>query len=217
MGISAIVTAVVGAIATAVSTTMGVVSSNQQAKAAKAQSEYQAKVAKRNAEVAQANADMKRQEGIEEARQTRMKNLQRIGAQQTAMAANGIDVSSGTALDVVADTAAQGELDALTNRYNAETQALAYERQANNFTNQSNLDLFAGQNAYKSGMANAVGTGLKGLAATTSVAADWYSPNSIGNSNGMHTEYTGRRKADSTQMKQAGYVGTLPDLTNFSY
>lgn len=176
-----ITAAVIGIVGTIASTTMGVVSSVQSANAQKAQYNYQAQVAKKNAEIAQNNADQKRQEGIEEARQQRIKTLQAVGSQQAAMAANGIDVSSGTALDVIEDTAASGELDALTTRYNYETQALAYEQQANNFNNQASLDTFAGQNAYKSGMINAVGTGFKGLGDTASVASKWYSNNSSTN------------------------------------
>lgn len=171
---------VVSLVSAAASTAMGVVSGVQQANAAKAQMNYQADVNKRNAKIAQANADMKRQEGIEESRLQKIRNLQKVGAQQAAMAANGIDVSSGTALDVVEDTAAMGELDTLTTRYNAETQAQAYERQANNLTNQANMDIISGQNAYKSGITGAIGSGFKGLGDTASVASRWYSPNSIG-------------------------------------
>lgn len=178
LGITAIVTSVV---ATALSTTMGVISSVQQGKSAEAQYNYQAEINRRNAEKAQANADMKRQEGIEEARTQRIKTLQAIGSQQTAMAANGFDVSSGTNLDIIEDSAATGELDALTKQYNKETEAVAYENQADNFNNQANLDTFAGKNAYKAGITNAIGTGLNGLGTVANVAGKWYSGNSIGN------------------------------------
>lgn len=166
-------------VGTAVSTTMGITSSVQQGNAAKAQYAYQAEIDRKNARIAQANADQERQEGIEEARLQRIKTAQMIGSQQAAMAANGIDASSGTALDIIDDTAAMGELDALTTRYNSETKAIAYENQANNFNNQANLNLISGQNAYKSGMLNAVGSGVKGLGDTASVASKWYSSNSI--------------------------------------
>nr|DAO02397.1 MAG TPA: hypothetical protein [Caudoviricetes sp.] len=199
LGISAIVASVV---ATAMSTTMGVVSSVQSGKAQKAQYEYQAAVDRKNAQIAQSNADMKRQEGIEEARTQRIKTLQAVGSQQAAMAANGFDATSGTNLDIIEDTSAQGELDALTKQYNKETEALSYETSANNYSNQANLDSMAGQNAYKTGMLNAVGTGFKGLGqVATSVSDKWYSPNSLGTS----TEYTTK-----TRNFGKGYVGTLP-------
>lgn len=170
-------TALVG---TAASTAMGVTSSIQQGKAAEAQANYQAQVDRRNARIAQQNAEDKRQEGIEEARMRRLKTAQRVGLQQASLAANGVDVSEGTALDMIEDTSAMGELDALTTRYNYEKQALAYEQQANNFNNQANLDVFAGQNAYRSGMMNAIGTGFGGLGDMASVASKWYGGNSLG-------------------------------------
>lgn len=97
------------------------------------------------------------------------------------MAANGFDASVGTNVDIVGDTAAYGELDALTSQYNKETQAIGYEAQASNFNNQANLDIMAGQNAYKSGMTSAVGAGLNGLASVSgTVANNWYSGDSVG-------------------------------------
>lgn len=179
-GITAAITAIVTGI---VSTTMGIVSSIQEGNARQAEYNYQAEVAKQNAKIAQANADQKRQEGIEESRLQRLKTLQAVGSQQAAMAANGLDVSSGTALDIVEDTATMGELDALTTRYNYESQALGLEQQAYNFKNQSNLDILAGQNAQKAGTINAAAVGFGGLSRTASVAADWYSPSSIGKKN----------------------------------
>lgn len=199
--VAATIATITSVVATAASTALGVTSSVQSAKAQKAQYEYQAAVDRKNAEIAQANADMKRQEGIEEARTQRIKTLQAVGSQQAAMAANGFDATSGTNLDIIEDTSAQGELDALTKQYNKETEALSYETSANNYSNQANLDSMAGQNAYKSGMLNAVGTGFKGLGQITSSVADkWYNGNSIGNLKYSHPntkKLSGGIKGDS--------------------
>lgn len=170
-GITAAVVSIVTAIA---STAISVTSSVQQANAQQAQAEYEAQVNMQNAKIAQENAAQERQTGIEEARLQRMKTLQAVGSQQAAMAANGVDISQGTSLDIVEDTAAMGELDALQLQYNYEKKALAYEQQANNFTNQANLDYISGQNAYKSGMMNAAATGLAGASKTASVAGKWF-------------------------------------------
>ena len=186
--VAATIATVVSVVATAASTALGVVSSVQQGKAAQAQANYQAEINRRNAAKAQANADDKRQEGIEEARMTRLKTAQKIGLQQASLAANGVDVSEGTALDMIEDTSAMGELDALTTRYNYEKQAVAYEEQAGNFNNQANLDIFAGQNAYKSGVANAVSSGVSGLGQVASVSSKWYGENSLGRTNTIKTK-----------------------------
>jgi len=45
------------------------------------------------------------------------------GKQKTSFAASGVDISSGSPVDILSDTAAIGELDALTIRSNAATEA----------------------------------------------------------------------------------------------
>ena len=101
----------VGAIAAVTSTVLGTVSSVQQGKQQQAMYNYQAKVAEENAKIANKNAATERQTGIEEARLQRMKTLQAVGSQQAAMAANGMDVTQGTSLDIIEDTAAMSNAD----------------------------------------------------------------------------------------------------------
>lgn len=164
----------VGAVATIASTALGTVSSVQQGKQQQAMYNYQAKVAEENAKIAQKNAATERQTGIEEARLQRIKTLQAVGSQQAAMAANGMDVTQGTSLDIIEDTAAMGELDALQIQTNYERKALSYEQQALNFENEANMDVISGKNAYSAGKINAVNTGLNGVSELTNVATKWY-------------------------------------------
>ena len=145
----------------------------QQGKATEKQYEYQAKVEEENAKIAQQNANVQRQQGIEEARLQRLKTASVIGSQKAAMAANGVDITQGTAVDVVSDTAAMGELDALQTQYNYEMKAMGYEAEANNFLNQANLDRISGKNAYQAGKINAISQGLGGIERGAGVAAKW--------------------------------------------
>lgn len=161
--------------AAAASTIQSVNAQKQAGKAQQAQNEYQARMAEENAKIARQNAAMERQQGIEEARLQRIKVAQAIGSQKTAMAANGVDITEGTALDVIEDTAAMGELDALQTRANYERKALAFDAQGYNYSNQANLDRIAGQNAYSAGNYNALSTGLAGIERTMDVASKWYS------------------------------------------
>ena len=163
-----------GAIAGIAGGIVGGISSAQQGKAQQAQYNYQAQVAEENAKIDNNNAAIERQQGIEESRLQRIKTAQAIGSQKTAMAANGVDITQGTALDVIEDTAAMGELDALQTRYNYEKKALAYEAKADNFTNQSNLDVIAGKNAYQAGKMNGLASGLQGIEKAGSVAGKWF-------------------------------------------
>lgn len=165
----------VGAVATIASTTLGIVSSVQQGKQQQAMYNYQAQVAEENAKIANKNAANERQTGIEEARLQRMKTLQAVGSQQAAMAANGMDITQGTSLDIIEDTAAMGELDALQIQTNYERKALAYEQQGLNFNNEARMDVIAGKNAYKTGMVKGVQTGLNGVSKLTNVSSKWVS------------------------------------------
>lgn len=151
------------AIGTVGSAVMGITSSMSQSKNQQAMYNYQAEQDRQNARVAEINAANERQSGLEEARLQRLKTLQNIGSQQAGMAANGIDVTQGTALDTIEDTATMGELDALMTMYNSERTAINFDRQAANFNNQANLDIIAGQNARKAGTINAIGYGLQGI------------------------------------------------------
>lgn len=167
---AALAVGVVGGVA---GSAIGAVSSYSQGKQQQAMYNYQAQIAEENAKIAQKNAATERQTGIEEARLQRIKTLQAIGSQKTAMAANNMDVTQGTSLDIIQDTAAMGELDALQIETNYERKALAYEQQANNFSNQANLDVISGRNVYKSGKINAVTEGLNGVSKLGSVASKW--------------------------------------------
>lgn len=169
--------AIISGVTALASAAISIPTSIQQGKNAQAMYNYQAKVAKKNADIAQKNADQERQAGIEEARWQRIKTLQSIGSQQVAMAGNGIDITSGTALDTIEDTAQMGELDALMIQYNAERAAQNYEQQASNFNNQANLDVIAGKNAATAGTINGIAYGLNGLSqglgSLGSVADKW--------------------------------------------
>lgn len=91
--------------------------------AAKAQGEYQNQVAKQNATLENQRAEQAQLRGSIEEENHRAKVRQMIGAQRAGLAANGLDLSSGTALDLVSDTAAFGEEDALMLRFNAMQEA----------------------------------------------------------------------------------------------
>lgn len=85
------------------------------------------RLAEANAAVAEIQAADAIQRGeIEEGiHRTKVKGI--IGSQRAAFAAAGVDVNSGSAVDVQADSAKFGELDALTIRTNAAREAWGYK------------------------------------------------------------------------------------------
>ena len=167
------------AIAGIVGTAVSVVGGMQQAKAQQQEAEYQAQVAQPNANIANENAAQVRQQGIEDARNQRLKALSTIGTQKAQMAANGMNIGDGSALDTIEDTAMLGEMDALSTMYNAEQHALNYEQQSANFQNQANLSRMAGQNASSASRINAIAGGLNGASKVgLSVSNAWGGMNS---------------------------------------
>lgn len=100
---------------------------------------YQDRVAQHNARLAeQAAADALDRGSVEESRQ-RARTGQLIGSQRAAYASAGVDVASGSALDVVGDTAAIGELDARTIRNNAAREAWGLQAAAYNLRAEGKL------------------------------------------------------------------------------
>ena len=123
--------------AMAASTGMGVMSSIQQGKARQAQAEYQADVARQNQQLADQQASAQRKEGYDNMIAKRQETAKLIGRQRAAAGASGATVDVGSSLDLQADTAAQGEIDALNisnqasdKAYGTQLQGWGYGQQA---------------------------------------------------------------------------------------
>ena len=127
------------------------------------QGKYQSKVAKNNALTASRMAEAATQKGVRDEQRLRMQIAHQRSGQRAAFGASGREIT-GSASNILADTAMMGELDALTLRYNAGLESYGYETEANNFMAQSNLDKMSGKQA-------ATGTLLTTAA---SVAGQWY-------------------------------------------
>jgi hypothetical protein len=83
-----------------------------------------------NAAVAELQAKDALDRGVEDEQRFRTKVRGAIGAQRAGFAASNIDVGYGSAVDVQADAAFLGELDALTIRSNAAREAWGFKVQA---------------------------------------------------------------------------------------
>lgn len=84
-----------------------------------------------NARIADMQADDALDRGRKAEGRHRVDVRRTIGAQRARLAASGVDISAdGSAIDLVADTARMGELDALTIRNNAAREAWGYKTQA---------------------------------------------------------------------------------------
>lgn len=87
-------------------------------------------VANYNAKVADNNATAERQRAAYDANLQRDQVRRVVGAQRAAGAASGLDITSGTPVAVLGDTAKQGEMDVLARLYAGESAATAYSNDA---------------------------------------------------------------------------------------
>ena len=153
---------------TAIGAATSAIGQARQASAQRQQAQYQARVAENNAITANRLAQDATQRGQIEEQRSRAETKRLQGRQVAALAASGVDVQSGSALDIISDTAALGEIDALTIRDNAAREAWQHRAQAQNFTQQGTL--FSAEAANTSSLAP-VGTLLTGIGG---IADQWW-------------------------------------------
>lgn len=129
--------------------------------------DYKAGVARNNAIIAERNAVAATDAGNVAGASNDMKTKTLIGTQQTAQAANGLDVGSGTNVNIQQSAKDLGHLDTLTILNNAAKNSAGFRAQGMNFTAESLLDTSAAENAKTSG-ALSVATSLLGSASSFS-------------------------------------------------
>jgi hypothetical protein len=144
--------------------------SYQSSMAKSAQAAYQAQVAQNNATIAQQDARLDIQAGETAATNQGLKTRAAVGQQKAAQGASGIDVNSGSAVDVRVGTESIGMLDALTLRSNAAKAAYAKEVEANSDTAQGQLLQSESQQEADAAPLGAFGTLLSGA---SSVGGNW--------------------------------------------
>lgn len=116
-----------------IGTAVSVIGALQQGQAARSAAQYNAQVAAQNADIARSEAQMQAQQSARE-------NYLRLGAIRAAQGHAGGTGSSGSVLDVLADTAAQGELEKQNILYSGELKARGYQ-------NTASLDEFSARSA----------------------------------------------------------------------
>ncbi len=144
------------------STVMGGLGQIQQGQATAASARYNAQVSDMNAKLADKAAKDALERGAVEEQKQRQKTAQVIGAQTAGMAANGVDISFGSPLDLLVDTATMGELDALTIRANTAREERDIRQQGENYRGQAGMYRASASSAETGGFLGAMGTVLGG-------------------------------------------------------
>jgi len=116
----------------------------------------QSEMAKYNAKLAETNSEVANAEGAAASDAQDRDSQRRIGAAIAAYGASGVDVGTGSPVDVLADSARQATLDNLTVKYNYKLRALGYQ-------NQAGLDTATGEYALAAGRMGATASLLQGV------------------------------------------------------
>lgn len=116
----------------------------------KRQGDFAARAADTNAGLADQQASDAIARGEQDVARSRLGTRQLIGSQRAAIAGNGVDVGSGTSVDLQSDAAGMGALDALTLRNNAAREAFGYKVDAMNSRNDATMTRDATSSAVRS-------------------------------------------------------------------
>lgn len=117
------------------------------ATAAEQQGNFEALLFGMNADQADRQADDAVARGRQDESAARRSGRLLTGAQRATMAAQGLDLSTGSPQDVVQNDVALGELDAITIRNNARREAMGFHSQAAGYRMQGGWARTAGRNA----------------------------------------------------------------------
>ncbi len=125
--------------------TMG--SAYAESKSIKAQSKYEAQQLELNSKLADLQAKDAEHRGKQDVANYKTEVNKLIGSQRASMAAQGIDVNDGSALDVQMDTKEMGALDALTIKNNAFREAMGFKIESVDYQGQAAMTRHAGKTA----------------------------------------------------------------------
>lgn len=145
---------------------------------------YAAHVAQQNAQIEQQNATRAIAAGQIKAADTSMKGAEQVGAIKAGQAASGIDVNTGSAVDVRAGQREVNQLDSETVLNNSQLQAYGYRTQAASDTSQAALDEATAKEAPIGAALSATG-GL--LANASGISNKWTLGSNISLPQGINT------------------------------
>jgi len=138
---------------------------------------YQAQVAKNNQQMAEQSAQYALAAGQQNAATTSLRGAAKVGAIKTQQGASGVDVNTGTAVDVQAGERQSAQLDTETVLNNAQRQAYGYRVQGVNYGAQAGLDIaqagYAGQQASDATTAGFLKAGGSLLSGAQSYLGGW--------------------------------------------
>ena len=185
-GLASIGSGVAG-IGNAVSSWASYKASKANAQAIYAASEYQRRQFIRNAELAGLQAESAVNRGTQEANKVRALGRRVVSSQRAAFAASGIEVDSGTALDLQAESIGLAAQDAEVVKTNAYREAWGHRLEASNLTGQAAITAATGKvnaaNTLLTGGLGALNQSIAGIGNTINAykygAGDYFKPGPV--------------------------------------
>lgn len=162
--------------ATVASTALTAYSQVQAGNAANEAAKYNAAVQRNNAILADRKARQEREKGVTDVVRRQRETAQRVGDMEARIGASGVELASGSPLDVLVATEEQGALDAEIIRANAEQRARDLQFEAENLRSQSVLTRQQGRAAQTQGFLAAGGTVLTGASRTAGLFDKYGNP-----------------------------------------
>lgn len=175
MGLSASTIATSSLVLQGVGAATSMVGSYYGAKAQQSSLDYQAAMAETNARMAEKSAQQEMYRGQREVAGLTLKAGHLKSAQRASMAASGIDLGEGNALEILTSTDLMKEIDSNTATANAVRSAWGYRTQGTNYQNEATAKRASADSI--SPMASAA-TSLLGSAG--SIAASYYTMSKAG-------------------------------------
>ncbi len=173
------IAAYAAAAATVAGTAVSAIGASQSAAAQSKAANYNAQIQAQNSQIAQQNATQAAQAGEVQAEAAQQKTRAAVGGMLASEAASGIDVNSGSPLDVRSSSAMLGQQSALNIENNTGRTVWGYQTQASGFQDQSQLDTMESQNDQIAGGVKADATILGGLGQATDQWAKYMNTNSF--------------------------------------
>lgn len=194
-GVGAETAATIGTIASVAGTAFSVLGALKGASGAKAEGKanseaamYAAQVAKNNQQIALQNKAWAASEGNAAVEQAQMATRAKIGAITANQGASGVNINSGSSVDVRSSAAETGQLSAINIRSAAARQAYGFENEAQGDAAQAALDKANASNAITAGNTKAESTLLGGLGSAGANFGNYLSQNSVLPSSGNSFE-----------------------------
>jgi hypothetical protein len=156
---------------------MGAVGAEKTGAAQQQMYNYQAGVARINSQIDLQNKEYALNQGEIQATQFGLKEAQQEAGIRVAQSASGLDVNSGSNVDVQRSQRQLGQMDMTQIRSNAAKTAYDFDVKSTMDLNQSTMDVMAGQNAKTAGDINAM-TSIIG--SVGSVSSKWMQGNAAG-------------------------------------